>query len=37
MTGRELEDHLVPTPCCAQGCHPLDQVDKGAGKNINLE
>ena len=20
--GRHLEDHLVPAPCCGQGCHP---------------
>lgn len=27
--GRDLKDHLTPTPCNGQGCHPPDQAAQG--------
>jgi len=26
--GEDLKDHLIPTSCHGQNCHPLDQVDQ---------
>jgi len=29
LVGKDLKDHLVPTPCRGQGCHPLNQAAQG--------
>lgn len=29
LSGRDVEDHPVPTPCHGQGCPPPDQAAQG--------